>query len=102
MGKRKRAHQVAENAGENKEASCALAVLGPAYGQVHELMPQVQFVPQKSDFTFDLEPAKSEAPLSPKSACKCLFRPYFTVSSLSGAFRLADSLPCPRACRKAS
>lgn len=45
MGKRKRAHQVAENAGENKEASRVLAVLGPAYGQVHELMPQVQIAP---------------------------------------------------------
>lgn len=99
MGKRKRAHQVAENAGENKEA---LTVLGPAYGQVHELMPQVQFVPKKSDLTFDLEPAKAETPLSSTSACKCLLRPYFTVSSLSGAIRLDDSLPCSRACWKAS
>ena len=79
MGKRKRAQQVSENVGENKEA------LGPAYGQVHELMPQVQFLPQKSDLTFDLDPAKAETPLSPTSACKCLLRPYFTVSSLSGA-----------------
>jgi hypothetical protein len=91
MGKRRRAHQVAENAGENEEASCAHAVLG----QVHELMPQVQVVPQKSDLTFDLEPAMAETSLSSTSACKCLLRPYFTVSSLSGAIRLDDSLPCP-------
>jgi len=102
MGKRKRAHQVAENVGDNKEASCAQAMLGPAYGQVHELMPQVRFVPQKFDLTFDPEFAKAETPLSPTSACKRLLRPYFTVSSLSGAIRLDHSLPCPSACWKAS
>jgi hypothetical protein len=79
----------------------AQAVLGPAYGQVHELMPQVRIVPKKFDLTFDLEVARAETPLSPTSACKCLLRPYFTVSSLSGAIRLDDSLPCSRACWKA-
>jgi hypothetical protein len=102
MGKRKRAHQVAGNAGENKEASSSQTVLGPTHGQVHELMPQVQFAREKFDLTFDLEPAKAEAPLSPKGACKRLLRPYITVPSLSGAIRLDDSLPCPRACWKAS
>jgi len=102
MGKRKRPHQVAENAGESKEASSAQGVVGPAYGQVHELMPQVRLLRENFDLTFDLELAKAETPLSPKSSCKRLLRPYFAVSSLSGAVRLDDSLPRPRACWKAS
>lgn len=48
MGKRKRAHQIAGNEGENKGASSTQAVLGPAYGQVHELMPQVRVIPSDS------------------------------------------------------
>ena len=102
MGKRRRADQVAEHAGEHEGATCAQAMFGPGSGHVHELMPQVQFVPQQSDLTFDLESAKAETPLSPKSTCKCFLRPYFTVPSLSGAIRLDDSLPRLRACWKES
>lgn len=100
MGKRKRPHQVAGNARENKDASTVQAVAGPANGQVHELMPQVRLVPDQFDLTFDLELAKVETSLSPKSACKRLFRPYFAISSLPGAVRLDDLLPHLGACWK--
>jgi hypothetical protein len=101
MGKRKRPHQIADNAGENKERSTVQTVVGPAYGQVHELMPQVRLVPRKFDLNFDLGLAKAETPLSSKGACKRLLRPYFAVSSLPGALRLDDSLPSIGACWKA-